>query len=206
MDYKILVGEVEYRKSGVRSVSIESPLFEKFSAGNACAAVLEMSFRPTATVPRMARIVPAVWDEAAAEWKQLGVFWLDERSVSSSGVMHIVAYDAMCKADVEWKPIQSLEFPLPMSAAVTEITRLMDVELDSRTTLNNSYQIDYPANGYTLRDVLCFIAAAHGGNWIITAAGKLLLVPLFGGMPEETNYLVDRDGNALTIGGVRILV
>ena len=66
--------------------------------------------------------------------------------------------------------------------------------------------IDYPANNYTLRDVLRFIAAANVGNWIITSENNLLLVPLFGSMPEETNFLVDESGSAITFGGVRIIV
>ena len=93
-----------------------------------------------------------------------------------------------------------------MPDAVAEICHLMDVELDSRTVLNGSYTIDYPANDWTLRDVLGFIGAAHAGNWIITNEGKLLLIPLFGGMPAETNYLVTENGNPITFGGVRILV
>ena len=51
-----------------------------------------------------------------------------------------------------------------------------------------------------------FIAVAHGGNWTITREDKLLLVPLVGSMPPETNYLVTEDGDAITFGGDRILV
>ena len=82
---------------------------------------------------------------------------------------------------------------------------MMGVNLDKRTVLNSAYTIDYPANDYTVRNELCFIAAAHGGNWIITDAGDLLLVPLLS-MPAETNYLITEYGDAITFGGVKILV
>ena len=115
------------------------------------------------------------------------------------------AFDAMRKAEVVWEPDQSLEFPLPMPEAAAEFARIMGVELDPRTTINPAYSIDYPANDYTIRDELRFIAAAHAGNWIVTGEGKLLLVPLLS-IPDETNYLVTEYGGAITFGGVRILV
>ena len=104
-----------------------------------------------------------------------------------------------------WEPEQSLEFPMTMQAAVEEIARLMGVAIDPRTVLSTAYTIDYPANNYTLRDVLRYIAAAHAGNFIITDAGQLRLVT-FGEIPPETNYLVEENGDAITFGGDRILV
>ena len=92
-----------------------------------------------------------------------------------------------------------------MPTAVNLFCQMMGVKLDKRTVLNSAYIIDYPANDYTIRNELCFIAAAHGGNWIITDEGNLLLVPLLS-MPAETNYLITEYGDAITFGGVRILV
>ena len=112
----------------------------------------------------------------------------------------------MLKAETVWTPDQSIDFPLSMTDAVSNIAMLMGIPIDSRTVLSNSYTVDYPANDYTLRDVLRYIAAAHGGNWIITSDEKLLLVPLFSSMPPETHYLVTESGNAVTFGGVRILI
>lgn len=207
MEYKVEIGGVTYGMEKIQSASIEHPLFDKLSVGNACSAELEISFWPTETVPRMAMIIPYCRESSADEWYQLGVFYTDTRSLRN-GIMTLVAYDAMLKSDTVWEPDQDLVFPMTMTEAVTEIISLMGVELDSRTVLKtgDDYVIDYPANDYTLRDVLRFIAAANAGNWIITDAGKLLLVPLFSSMPAETNYLVTEDGDAITFGGVRILV
>jgi hypothetical protein len=93
-----------------------------------------------------------------------------------------------------------------MPTAVAEIARLMGVSVDSRTVLNSVYTLDYPANEYTLRDVLRFIAAAHAGNWIITANNELLLVPLFQSMPMETYNLVTEDGDGIVLGGVKLRI
>lgn len=206
MEYKVLIGGVEYGMNSIASVTIERPLFPKFSAGNACAAELDITFWPSEKVPRMAQIVPYCRESSEDDWTCLGTFYVDERAKEAFGRQTLIAYDSMLKADVVWEPDQSLVFPLKMPDAVVEIAALMGVDVDPRTVLNTSYTIDYPANEYTMRDVLEGIAAANLGNWIITKENKLLLVPLFGSMPEETRYLVTEDGSAITFGGVRILV
>lgn len=82
---------------------------------------------------------------------------------------------------------------------------LMGAQLAPRTAINPNYTIDYPANEYTIRDELRYIAAAHAGNWIVTGEGRLYLVPLVS-IPPETNYLVTEYGDAILFGGDRILV
>ena len=201
-EYKVSIGGVEYRMGDIESVSIEAPLFDKLSVGNACAAELNMTFWPLGSVPRMAEIIPYVWKDG---WKQLGVFYIDERTTDGEK-MGVVAYNSMLKAEAEWVPSDDLVFPMSMLDAINCISEIMGIVIDQRTKLNKAYTIDYPANGYTLRDVLRFIAAAHAGNWIITAKNELLLVPLFGSMPPETYYLVDDDGSAIVLGGVRLLI
>lgn len=205
MEYKVDVGGVVYGMGNIQEVNISQPLFDTLSVGNACTAELNMRFWPTQTVPRMARIVPYARKGPDESWQQLGIFFIDTRS-KQGDALSIVAYDIMLRGEVIWEPVQSLVFPMTMPAAAAEIARLMGTTLDRRTVLNTAYTVDYPANDYTLRDVLGFIAGAHAGNWIVTAAGQLLLVPLFGSLPPETHYLIEEQGAAITFGGVRILV
>lgn len=151
-------------------------------------------------------------------WEQLGVFWIDTRE-KVGDKLHILAYDAMMRGNVVWKPREDLNFDpetgLPMPDAAAEIASLMDVKLDDR--VNEifplfSYGIDHPTNDWTLRDVLGFIGAAYGANWIITAEGTLLLVPLFPEafypslMDDEDTVLSTEDGETITLGGVSIAV
>ena len=56
-----------------------------------------------------------------------------------------------------------------------------------------------------MREILSYIAVSNAGNWIITDAGKLLLVG-YGDLPEETNFLVTERGEAILFGEVRLLV
>lgn len=167
-------------------------------------AMLKIVFKRKSVIPRMAKIVPKAL--VNGQWEQLGVFYLDERSIKPTGIMTVVAYDSMLKADKVWAPDQSLEFPMPMDNAVDIIAELMGITVDPRTNVSHAYTIDYPANDYTLRDVLKFIAVANGGNWTITRNDQLLLVPLVGSMPPETHYLIEENGFAITFGGDRILV
>lgn len=205
MEYKVEIGGESYEMNEMDSVSITQPLFEKFSAGNACAAELRIVFTPRGDIAKMEKIVPFARKTAADTWKKLGVFYTDTRRRNGS-VLELTAYDVMLKAEIVWEPDQSLTFPMTMPDAVDLFCEAMGVMLDSRTTLSSAYTIDYPANDYTIRDILRYIAGAHGGNWIVTADEKLLLVPLFDSMPEATHYLVDDGGSAIVFGDTRILV
>lgn len=205
-EFKFVINDVEYGKDAEVSHSVESQLFEEFGIGNACCATLKLAviadnIPRAATIKRYLRLVNG---SQVTAWISKGVFFTNKRS-RDGDYWEVEAYDAMRKADVVWEPDQSLNFPMTMPDAVNIFCQLMGVELDSRTVLNSLYTIDYPANEYTIRNELCFIAAAHGGNWIMTDAGKLLLIPLLS-MPSETNYLITEAGSAITFGGVRILV
>lgn len=194
--------------------SVDSGLYEQFGIGNATAAKLTLSLFAD-TIPKAAvikRYIRLRNGAQVSEWLPKGRFFTNRRS-EEDGCWTIEAFDAMRKAEQSWEPDQSLEFPLSMPAAVLEFARIMGVEIDPRTILNPAYAIDYPAsdpdseNGdyYSIRQELQWIAAAHGGNWVITDEGKLLLIPLLS-IPPETSYLVTEHGDAITLGGVKLLV
>lgn len=205
-EYKFEINGVEYGPKEEAEHTYSNGIFEDFGFGNAYTASLTLSLF-TDDVPRAATIKRYIRlrnGEQVSEWLPKGTFFTNTRA-DDDGYWTIEAYDSMRKAEVVWEPDQSLEFPMSMPAAATEFARILGVELDPRTVLNANYTIDYPANEYTIRNELCFIAAAHGGNWIITDENKLYLVPLLSA-PAETNYLVEEYGDAITFGGDRILV
>lgn len=188
------------------SHSVDSGLYEEFSIGNASTAQITLSLY-AGNIPRAAQIKRYIRlknGSQVSEWLPKGVFFTNRRA-EDGGYWTIEAYDCMRKAETVWTPDQSLVFPMTMPAAVNEFARIMQTEVDPRTKLNPAYTIGYPANDYTIRDELRYIAAAHAGNWIITDEGKLLLVPLFS-TPEETSCLVTEYGSAIILGGVGIYV
>lgn len=194
--------------------AVDGGLYEQFGVGGAASAKLTISLFAQ-SIPRGAairRYIRLRNGGQASEWLPKGVFFTNRRSVED-GFWTIEAFDAMRRSEIPWEPDQALNFPLPMPQAVAEFARIMQVEIDPRTRLNPAYTIDYPASDpaseagdyYSIRQELQWISAAHAGNWIITGEGKLLLVPLLS-IPGETDYLVTEYGDAITLGGVRILV
>lgn len=213
-EYKFDIAGKVYGPDVEVAHSVDSGLYEKFGIGNAATAKLTLSLFAD-SIPRGAAIKRYIRlrnGTQTSEWIPKGVFFTNRRS-EEDGYWTAEAFDAMRKAEQPWEPDQSLEFPLSMPEAVAEFARIMGVKIDPRTVLNPAYTIDYPASDpeseaggyYSIRQELQWIAAAHAGNWIITDEGRLLLVPLLS-IPPETNYLVTEYGEAITFGGVRILV
>lgn len=71
-------------------------------------------------------------------------------------------------------------YPYPMDRMAGALAAALGVEIDPRTQIATgaAYVVEQPERGTTIHDVLGLIAAANGGNWIITPEGKLRLVPV----------------------------
>lgn len=208
-EVKINIAGVDYGQDKIVSLSTSGGLFAEgtLGAGGAVAGEIDLQLYDPGSIPKMAKLIPYyrfVAGNQVSEWIQKGVYYIDTRSLDGN-VLTIHGFDDMLKAEQVWYPDQSLEFPMSMQAAATEIAGLMGVTIDSRTQFNALYQVDYPANDWTLRDILRFIAAAHAANWVMTDLGQLRMVPIYE-IPDTTSYLVDEYGNAITFGGIRILV
>lgn len=205
-EYAFDISGVWYGPEAEVSHSVESSLFEEFGIGNAMSATLTMSLYAD-SIPRGAvikRYVRLNNGVEASEWLPKGVFFTNRRT-NDDGYWTVEAYDAMLKADFTWTPQQGFKFPCTMEEAARDIAAGMDVELDGRNVYLPYRMNEYPAGEYMRRDALRDIAAAHGGNWYMSDAGKLRLVPLIS-FPAETSYLVTEHGDAILFGGVRILV
>ena len=141
-------------------------------------------------IPRMATVIPSYRLRAgnqASEWITEGTFYLDIRAFDKeSNTVSLTCYDDMLKTDgPEGKTYAELtefdEWPQPMEDVVDEICDLIGISLDARTTIlsGNGYMVGYP-NDYTMREILGFIAAVHGGNFVISPQRALRLIRLTG--------------------------
>ena len=150
--------------------------------GSAVSKQISLVLRDPGNIPRMAELKPAyrlVKGEEVSEWVQKGVYYINVREpVDEERTLRISGFDAMMKSEVIWEPDQSLVFPMTQRAAALHIAGLMGVELENPEEIREDYIVDYPANEYTQRNILQFIAAAHGGNFTMTDAGALRLVRL----------------------------
>lgn len=141
--------------------------------------------------------------EETSEWISQGTYFMDTREMTGYGTLIITAYDAMLKTEKTY-PDTNHEWPYPDIDVLAEIAQDIDVTLDQKTIdiVTASLMIELPAD-YTEREVLCMIASAYAGNFVITDRNTLLLVPLYGTDEENItgDYLADDDGvTALVFG------
>ena len=122
---------------------------------------------------------------AATDWLPVGTFYISERERDwITNLVTIQAYDSMLRVNQSFSSVTT--WPKRMARAVEEIAALMEVEIDERTW-EHVPEIEIPdPTGSLISTVLGDIGALAGGNWVITPAGKLRLVPLTG-RPETSD-------------------
>ena len=158
---------------------------------------------------------PNITELQQSEWLPKGVYYIDTRQTSHNDdgvtLMELHGYDAMLKAEQYWDAdmMPSDGWPddgLTDIQVAQMIAEKIGAEVDSRTVtdMDGGYKIPMPI-GYTLREVLGYLAAPYLGCFIMTEQGKLRMVSILD-LPPETNYLIDNAGYAITFGGTRILV
>lgn len=170
---------------------ITKPLIDKPAIGRVCTGSTQVTVYPKADIPKAAlveaycRLVSAD-GENVSEWIPQGKYYVSNRS--GSNPVKLTCKDYMIRAGVTYQDKTAFEeWPQYMTDVLTEICSIMDVELDSRTEINNGYTIDYPNEDTLISEVLAKIAIANGGNWIMTETGKLRLIRLASpGTPVQT--------------------
>lgn len=212
-EYKIRINGIEYLSDTLRSVKTElNMLDEAPELGKAVAGEIDVEMlNPAEYIPKMAKIevfARACNASSQSEWLPQGVFRIDtrKRSKTASGlsILSLHGYDDMLKAEQMYNGrITGDSTDIQM---VNEIAYQMGVNVDARTTamVTNGYTIPFPV-GYTYREILGYIASMYAGCFIMSDSGELRLVSL-SELPPETNHLITKTGEAITFGGVRILV
>lgn len=181
--------------------------------GQAVAQEIELQMlQPAGDIPPMAQVVPyvrACTDSLQSEWLRQGVFYIDTRETTASydglQVLTLHGFDAMLKTEQDYADT-GIDWPATDIDIVQEIATKIGVTVDPRTValMTAGYTYPLPA-GYTLREMLGYIASAYVGCFIITEDDQLRLVSLLE-LPEDTSLLVDSVGDYITFGGDRIKV
>lgn len=222
----IIDGVGTFGENQLFSISTNVQMFQNTpTLGKAAAGEISIKMlKPSVDIPTMATLRPQVrvcrdfgelvgdvWvvTRQNSEWLAQGIYFIDTRETTKNDngldILTIHGYDAMLKAEqmFESATITGDSTDIDM---VDEIASIMGVDVDARTytMMDKAYTIPLPT-GYTLREVLGYIASAYVGGFIMTDIGELRLVSLLE-MPPETNYLIDQAGDAITFGGDRILV
>lgn len=149
-------------------------------------------------------------EELTSEWIPQGVYFVDTREVTANSngldILTLHGFDAMLKAEQPYSSNATVS-DAPDTEYVQAIADAIGVEVDSRTwDIMRGYHIPMPL-GYSMREVLGYIASSYIGSFIMTDEGKLLLVSLLG-LPERPTktLLGDEYGNAIIFGNDTILV
>ena len=207
----ITIDGTQYAGEDIVSCEIERNLLENtVEVGNATAAVLTLEINQKGTIAKRAKVVVQyrlVLDDAKTDYIPQGTYWINTREASGR-YLKLTCYDAMLMGQQNYlSDTTADDWPKQESDCVAEITQRIGVELDSRSSIGtgDNHTVSMPV-GRTMRDVLQQIGAANGGNWCITPAGKLHLVPLAGtgdSLPEVSG--APDCGAAQSITGVRVV-
>ena len=207
----ITIDGTQYAGEDIVSCEIERNLLENtVEVGNATAAVLTLEINQKGTIAKRAKVVVQyrlVLDDAKTDYIPQGTYWINTREASGR-YLKLTCYDAMLMGQQNYlSDTTADDWPKQESDCVAEIAQRIGVELDSRSSIGtgDNHTVSMPV-GRTMRDVLQQIGAANGGNWCITPAGKLHLVPLAGtgdSLPEVSG--VPDCGAAQSITGVRVV-
>ena len=208
MELKAVIGGLTYDR--LVSCKAYPAAFDGLAIGQAASAELSLSFVPLGDVPKMARIhlsVRLTDGSVSTAWVPQGTYYIDHRDGDTElGVLSVTAFDRMLFAEELYFSSGTITGPWPRSApaVVQDICTRLGITLDSRSKIDSALMVTAPVN-LTMRDVLRNIAAAHGGNFIITAENKLRLLPLED-LPDLTllgdefgNFVADEFGNRILI-------
>ena len=152
------------------------------SIGNAVSATCQFTVRTNTAIAKGATVqikVRLTNGTTTSSWLPVGTFYIYHRSVDPvTGLLTLECYDALLKANAladEWD-----SYPSDMASFAYYMASEIGVDLDSDTTLKTGsiYTIEEYSEGTTIHDLLCIIAAANGGNWIISPENTLKLVPV----------------------------
>lgn len=138
-----------------------------------------------------------------SEWLAQGVYFIDTRETTQNNngldVLSLHGFDAMLKTEQIYSSNSAVGDDLDI-AYVRAIASAIGVTVDNRTweIMQTGYMIPFPL-GYSMREILGYIASAYAGCFIISDTGQLRLVALED-IESETRYLIDEIGNIIVFG------
>lgn len=210
MEAKVRIGTKEY--TAISAPRIDRSLMgAPLSVGNCTSATLNLSILTEDIIPTSAPVLVLgrITDgEIYSEWLEFGTFFINQRDTSYEGLVTLSCYDAMLKANQSYIDASdtALSWPKSMKSVVEEIAYRIGVSIDPRTRINvgSDYYVPCPTD-LTMIQVLGYIGACHGGNWIITEDNALRLVPLVTS-PDITYHVISHDYETVKTGDGNVLV
>ncbi|MEG2429784.1 MAG: hypothetical protein RSA99_05310, partial [Oscillospiraceae bacterium] len=207
-DVKVDIDGAEYSKEIV-SLNIQKSIQEEqgLTLGTCVAGTLTLEIN-LKSISAKAKIKPYVRfldDTQNSEWLQLGCFFVDTAPISL-GTASITAFDKMIQIEKQYVKNEKLIMPCPMQDFLAEICKQGGFET---SFICQPFTLNYQPINYTLREMLGFIASAHGGCGIFDNQGKFTIVNF-----ANTNEKVELknqfeqaiETDTFTVGAVDIVV
>ena len=184
VECKLLIDGVEYGENKLVSIETENNLFaeEAPSCGNAVSGTITAKLRTPNTVIRtkakMELFSRVTSGELESEWIPKGVYFLDtrEKQKAKNGEDTIIVldgFDAILMGEQEYIP--SGEWPKSDAEVLDEMCWILGVECVWQPGKN--FPIQKPI-GYSVREIIGYIAAMYGGSVTMDDSGKLKFVGL----------------------------
>lgn len=195
--YRITIGEDKYTSLNdieEGSLKLSRTVFSSSAfIGNTPCATLECCLRlGERTIPKGADLKVEIQVKNGSSTSgpaPIGVFKIHRRQEYSDGWVKLTCRDKMQRANQGYfqEDVVEDEWPKSMKTVIEETVTRVGVTLDSRTVIQEGEDwVVTPPVDKSIRAVWGEIAAAHGGNFIITPNDTLLLV-----VPKTTTPSVE---------------
>lgn len=193
-EVRVIMNGTTYGMDKIRSISIQNSLFSGNgpelggTVSGRCDLVL---METSANWPRMAEFeiqIRLVNGNVFSEWISMGTFYTDERDDGYNGILSITAFDGMLLLEQSWTDkIREESMPTSWPITAYEASQLLveatGVQLDSRVVLDDTVPFVGLNTARTAREVWGDIAAAMGGNCVITREKKIRILDLNTSLP-----------------------
>lgn len=173
---KVTIGDKDYTgENDVIGFEINSSVTntEDFVIGAATASELILELRTEDVVPPNAKILPFIafgGSQGDSEWLPMGEFYVDNRRYNR-GVWTFNCLDKLVFADVPF--LSQLSYPATMKAVWEEAISITGFSVDGSIHINDSYTIPAGPAGFTIRQVMAYIAGCHGASIYAGKDGKI---------------------------------
>ncbi|MGO4345543.1 hypothetical protein AB4Z45_08635 [Paenibacillus sp. MCAF9] len=184
---------VTYTSSQIVEFQIENSIRagEEFQLGTTVLGQLTIKLRTQESIPANARIrlylsqslSSLTWEQAIYPWQGMDVTWLGNQSGMPLGEFYVdsrkkindvwafTCYDRLVWADTPY--ISSLSYPTTQQAVWNEICDMMGYTYDSSVQISPSYHIQAGPAGFSMRQMLGFIASANSACVFVGKDGTI---------------------------------
>lgn len=172
---KANIGGTDYGSNVIVDFVVDNSIVsgDDFTLGSAILSKLTLTIKTSDVIVPNAKVIPYLaltGSSGPSEWLPLGEFFIDNREQVNS-LWVFTCYDKLVWANVPY--VSQLSYPTTQQAVWDEICTRLGYTYDSSVQINPAYQIQAGPAGYSMRQVMGYIASANGACVYIDKSGML---------------------------------